>query len=166
MPILAGTPLALPQYANVPGAYADVLSFDRKPNATDIGSTIGGAFVVVPVTCFCIFVPSAAPGTRNPFLEVLDPDGHSVFVVPGAAGIGASTTTSVSWLPSVSSPSTLAVFQLASLPAVQLLSGYVIHMGLNSPQAGDTIQQAQIVAAHFPTNATPAQAAPVAPAAV
>lgn len=163
MPVLTGTPLALPYYTNVAGAYADELPLNFNPSALSSGFKNDGATIVVPIIVCVIVIPSAVAGNRLLSLEVLDSNGLSVFIVPAAAVIGPSVGVVVNWLPSVSTPFALSTFQVAPLPAVQLLPGYVIHANIGSGQAGDVFQQVLIQAARFPTNLQPEPVAVVKP---
>lgn len=154
MPLLNASPLALPDNADVAGAYQDaVLLKAPGPGQYATRITPGETYEQLLTATFS-YLTSAAAGSRTIVVVVNDPNGNEVGVYPGnqAQGPGTSAIYSVNGQ-NGQTYSTVTGDQVIGMPQILLLPGYELFFGSPQRDAADSVSSVACVFLRVPTGA-------------
>lgn len=163
MSFVAGLPILVPSFGNLPGAFQQQSAFEVKDANWSYSHYAGGGFLEVPLVVNFNVLTSATPATRFADLRLYDASGNILWEVLSTLGQGTSSNLSYVWWATLGAAgSSAGTAAMTPFPPTIMQAGYRLRAIPANTPGDDNITVPQLTSLLIPTQTNPAAEAPAA----
>lgn len=152
MPLLGASPLALPEQADLSGAWEETIGLADGALGTFVFRLTPGETYEQLLAGFFNFITNAAAGNRTPVIQINDANHRAIGFYPASAPVGPATTAQVSVVVGSGQAYSDGLGHIViSIPALLLFPGAAIIFTGTGLQAGDQITAPTMTYLRIPT---------------